>query len=331
MTQISNEGDATFLNRRIDRRLHNRSVLLENLVQKRFSRKVTTASLSIPGSHCSDVATLAANLLQAPRLPELVIFGIAPRDVMDNSLPAPYSTQTYHLMEKLNTPREIEDAGRPRMAEKIGFAMNHILGHLFPTYRFQEELALGFRRLVKNELDCVLASSEDCNEERKAELGFKIGDGDCTTPRYSVPNGTSPERQDLSECYRCVYNPVNESSYKLQLQFLGNFMDSCRKHGVKVLLVNMPLRKDSFDLMPTGFYERYVTDVRESAEHYGATFADLSTDREFCESDFIDQVHLSGQAAPKFLVQLADYLPLCLSGCDENSQRAIALKHIGFN
>jgi hypothetical protein len=327
MTQISNEGDATVLNQRFDRRFHNRSELLERLARNIFSKDVSTASLSIPGSHCSDVAMLSECLLQSPKSPEVVIWGVAPRDFMDNSLLAPSSTTTFHLMEKLNPPDSMEYAGRIHWQDRLMLASNKLLHAMFPTYCFQEELSLRWRRFVRAEMQEHLATSDQeiLSPDENKKLVINSGPEECTVPRYSCPATDSEPTSDISECYRCVYNPFNESTYLVQLNFLRAFLNTCKSRNIHALLVNMPLRSDSFGLMPPGLYDRYMRDIATLSKESGASFADLNDEHLFRSSDFIDQVHLSGRAVPKFLSALSNYLPACLEGCSQSNIRQLGM------
>ena len=98
-----------------------------------------------------------------------------------------------------------------------------------------------------------------------------------------------------------------------------------------MLLVNMPLRHDSFELMPRGLYDQYMFDLTAISHEGGAMFVNLNDEHLFRYSDFIDQVHLSGRAAPRFLAALSDYLPQCLAGCHQSGVRQLGMsprKHV---
>jgi hypothetical protein len=75
--------------------------------------------------------------------------------------------------------------------------------------------------------------------------------------------------------------------------------------GIKVILVNMPLRQDNLTAMMPNFYELYQSDVRKHAAKFHAQVIDLFDARAFTDNDFIDTVHLTGHGAVKFVDKLA--------------------------
>jgi hypothetical protein len=324
MAQISNEGDATYLEQRLDARIHHRSIHLESLIQNKFSRIIRTASLSIPGAHCSDVALLALNLFTPPRKPDLVVFGIAPRDLMDNTLSSPASTLTFRLMEKIGDIGELEFEGRPQPAERAELTANKVLGLVFPAYRFQNELSLGWLRSVDDILNSVIPNPGKVHPEELVALGFALPHQDLKVPFFSLPYSTSSNyKDDVSKLYRRIYNPFDETRYKLQLRFLTRFLTICKDRNIKVMLVNMPLRSDSYHLMPTAFYERYERDLKQASADNGAVFVDMHDSPRFRDTDFIDQVHLSGSAAGKFLTCLTDELPGAMGWSQSKKRRDV--------
>jgi hypothetical protein len=228
-------------------------------------------------------------------------------------------------MEKLRPPSKIVDAGNPHWQDKLTFATNSLLGQFFPSYLFQEELSLQWRRMLRQQIDGFLPASEFLSTAQKTELGLKMGRDDCTTPQYSFPAATPETISDLSNCYRSAYNPFKQNEYNTQLKYFQCFLNTCKSRGVRVLVVNMPLRRDSFALMPPGFYDKYLDDVLSLSTECGASFANFNNDQRFQYDDFIDQVHLSGRAAPKFLAKVVDYLPLCLAGCNATAPKAIGM------
>jgi hypothetical protein len=68
-----------------------------------------------------------------------------------------------------------------------------------------------------------------------------------------------------------------------------------------------------------------MRDIATLSKESGASFADLNDEHLFRSSDFIDQVHLSGRAVPKFLSALSNYLPACLEGCSQSNIRQLGM------
>jgi len=318
MTKVSNEGDATYLNQVLDARTHHRSRYLEDLLAPELSKPVYCASLSIPGMNASDVSVVSTALLKPPKNPALVVYGIAPRDLMDNALSMPSQTSTFHLMEKISDLSAVGYDARLGIEARFKYCVNRALKFAFPLYRYQEEIALKWHHWCRNELACLAAKdslaakgtanpvAEGPEQIEKMLIALHAVQEEFDLPIHSVPDSLAkPEDADLKNCYIASYNPFRKQQYQSQFQFLSSFLDTCQTRGIKVLLVNMPLRGDSFQLMPDGFYQRYVNDVSSVATAKHAVFLDFEKTESFADADFVDQVHLSGAGGGKFVRYLA--------------------------
>ncbi len=307
MTKVSNEGDATYLGKILDARTHHRSQYLEDLISERSSEAPYCASLSIPEMNASDVGVATSVLLKSPHKPDLLVYGIAPRDLMDNALSMPSQTSTYHLLEKIGDLSALAYDARLGFEAKFKFCVNSVLRLLCPLYCYQEEVALKWQHFCGSEIAQFMPKQNvAANLTEKVLVTLHMVPNEFDTAISSLPyDPARREHGDLSNCYIASYNPFRKQLYEAQVQFLSRCLETCQSRGIKVLLVNMPLRADSFKLMPAGFYKRYLNDVQKIAAAKRADFLDFEKNESFVDDDFVDQVHLSGAGGCKFVRCLA--------------------------
>jgi len=306
MCRIINEGEATYLNHDLNGNEHHRCQHLEDLLERHLGHRVLTSSLSVPGMNASDASVVFSELVKDDKVPDVIVYGIAPRDFMDNGLEEPANTSLYLLMEKFGQLQDVGNVSRLTRQERAKYAANCLLRKVVPLYDKQTELAIAFRRCAKQELANALPTPAVCylpalDKVSKSLLHLLPEDTDayCHVTPFDE---TRPNTADFKNCYLVSYNPFRPSLYKPQMKFLDRFLKIAKGRNIQMILVNMPLRKDSFGLMPPNFYNLYVQDVQKLATVNGAHFIDLQNSG-FNDTDFDDQVHLTGQGASK-LVEL---------------------------
>jgi hypothetical protein len=317
MCRVINEGEATYAHRVLNGHAHYFSHKLEDVLAKELNRPVKSASLSIPGLNASDASVIGCELLQGERKPGIIVYGVAPRDLMDNALESPAGTDVFHLIEKTADLSDVAYGARPTREEKFKYAFNQLLSRIFPLYKYQEELAVGFRRGASGFLqDCVPTPALALVPpiDRQTRVAMRLLSPDSEADLRIFPSDTEhPEHYDFRNCYLAAYNPFRPKQYRTQLGFVDRFLKTAQERDIKVVLVNMPLRQDSFDLMPANFYNLYSQDIRRLAATRGATVIDMQP-MAFKDEDFVDQVHLTGTGACKFIDRLGPRLANLVRG-----------------
>lgn len=101
MLATVNEGDAAHYNKLIDSATHHRSLYLEELLKDKQDKPVSTFSFAIGGQMASDAYAIAANFITPKFKPQLIIWGIAPRDLLDSAFPGAITSDTAQYMNKI--------------------------------------------------------------------------------------------------------------------------------------------------------------------------------------------------------------------------------------
>jgi hypothetical protein len=310
--RIVDDGDATYLNRPLDARFHRNSYLLEEKLSSLWHQPVRTWSYAVGGLHASDAAIVTKTLMLGEHQPSAIVYGIAPRDLMNNLLAAPCATETFKLMSHLADQSDVSYHARTTNGEHFDYLVATAFEKTLPLYAYRSELAQVFRREVKHQVgtvvDSQLGRQNAAGQMELAErIKFQMLPEECDNELLTLPFNRSQSgtgNGDNKNSYMCCYRPFRPKFYNAQKYFLEAMLKTCSERGIQVVFINMPLRKDNFDVMEPGFYDRYMRDLRGLAGRYQASVVDMNRQELFSDNDFSDQVHLTGEGAIK-LVALA--------------------------
>lgn len=302
-------GDATYLNSIQNEVFHHRSSVLEGMWKKRTHRDVSAFSFAIAGQMVSDAYVLTFSLLRNERKPKAIVYGIAPRDFIDNTLPSPASTETYRYAERFADLSKIESEARPSLFERVDL----LLSKLSYIYSHRND----FIAAQKTVLTAVLYPRTSAADRQRIECPWKLRqlallqfpEDNGTNELMIAPYGLHHEPyKDNSEEYRQRYARVKEKTYDCQLSFFKKLLGYCRDEGIQLSVVNMPLTRDNIALMPPGFYSDYLRKVSSLSSLYGAQFLDMNKEPSFTRECFADSVHLNGLGGVTFFRRLCDEL-----------------------
>ncbi len=294
-------GDAAHLDQPQKTALHNRSRLFESLLSDKLHKQVSTFAFAQAGEMASDAYVIARTMLAGERRPRAIIYGIAPRDFMDNTISSPASSQVFKYMERVG---DLTDLGIParrsfwERAEYLGTRASFIYEHRPDFVHVQHAMTKGILGgLGINDLDAV-HSIFHIRKQSLAELPEDAGPDEVII--HPPVRGAQPEYTDNSAEYRSRYAAFKEKQFKEQLSYLERLLALTSDLGVDVILVNMPLTPDNVKMMPPGLYDRYMKSVASISQKYQSKLIDLNASGEFPQKYFYDTVHLNANGGKQF-------------------------------
>jgi hypothetical protein len=310
--RLLDEGEATYANKKVDAITHRTSLVLEDALSGILHRPVKTWSYAIGGLHASDASLVTTAFLKGEHQPAAIVYGIAPRDLMNNLLASPCATETFQLVTRVSDQQDIGLKSRSSNAEKFDYLITCGLNSVFPLFDFHTELAQCFRRDYKKSTDGLVnnfvpAPHNPFGTLDMIRLHMSPEEAGGEVPIYPY-NPAFPTHEDNKSTYLFAYKPFRAKFYNLQKAFLERMLQTAAERGIQVVFVNMPLRADNFEAMEPGFYDLFRKDVRGLASRYHADFIDMNRPQTFAFSDFTDQVHLNGAGAVKLAKTMAPEL-----------------------
>lgn len=298
-------SDSTHYNRPENAAFHHRTYYFEELLKQKHGQDVRTFAFAIGGQMASDAYAISSRLLAGEKKPKTIIYGIAPRDFMDNTLASPASTETFRYVGRISDLSDEEWEARKGFWERV----EHVLSKV--SFLYQKRL--DFVYLQNQAMRQVLTWLGQNMEVNRApfelrgiaflQLPEDTGPSDlCFTP-YDKRQAKYADNLDQ---YRYRYLPFKPKIYFTQLSYLEKLMKFAHDNGIEMVLVNMPITKDNMDIMPANFYSIYKKDVLALVSKYSSRLIDLNDQQRFPKEYFEDSVHLNGLGAVNFFEVLAD-------------------------
>jgi hypothetical protein len=302
-------GDATYFNHPVNAAFHHRSYYLEKLLKEKYGLDVHTFAFAIGGQMVSDAYILASRMLVGDDRPKMLIYGIAPRDFMDNTLASCASTETYRYIDRIKGLSDLQSVSTTSPWEKV----EKFFGKVSFIYQHRLDFVymqnVGTKKLLASlfgmkDLDAVHTPFA-LRGQAMLQLPEDTGPAELCIVPYDAKKA---QYANNMEQYRYRYLPFKPKAYNLQMSFLERLLKWGKDEGVQIVLVNMPITEDNLSIMPSIFYPSYLHSVQTLAHDYGAQLVNLNDHTLFPKSDFEDSVHLNGKGGVQFWQVLTDRL-----------------------
>ncbi len=315
--------DASFDPKIADIAHYHKSVALQAVLEKNGIKNSSVFSLASAGQMSSDAFLYASEFLKGDTKPEVVVWGIAPRDFADDNVKSPMATVSFKQIVDLHNFSSYAKTFLPRFEDKAEFIANHSCFLYGRRWRFQKEadrtlekISAAVARVIVGKASDSKITATGATAGGAASLPATatttattaaLSKDSANTPDLSISSllaGTAEQRWETSTReYRGRYKNIAERDLSVQMSCLDNTLKICQERGIKVVLVNMPLTKLNQGLMADGFYQRFNQQVKTLASAYGkdVTLVDMTNQSQFQESDFWDTVHMNHIGGSKLI------------------------------
>lgn len=269
---------------------HHKALALQRLLPG-DSRQIF--NFALPGAMVSDQYLLLSKLLKDNHKPRVVVYGLAPRDFMDDLLTGETRTPIFQSLSDLSDLLSYHDLYLETWNEKGDFAMNNMLFFYGKRCRYQDKLKNVIAKTY-NQVAPASGQTEDANQSDGAlDLGQSLYGN-----REAVWNKSKTE-------YAARYRRFNRAQFAKQKLFLSHLLDTAASRGIKMVLLDMPLTADNIALMPPGFYSEYKRSLSELSQKHHATVIDTSKLTSFNDDSFLDTVHLNASGGQNLAALIA--------------------------
>ncbi len=308
MLEALNTGDATYLHEPQNVSLHHTSSCLQDDLATKLGYKPRTFSFAIAGQMASDAYAISSTLLNGKSKPTTIVYGIAPRDFMDNTLTNVTTTETFRYLSRVGDLSKTIAESKPAFFE----AVDHWFENISFIYKHRVDLACIEQHAAKATLKSIghrdLDNYKVPFELRRIALK-EVFEDIASNETMVCPYGNPPVPylDNLAE-YRQRYAHMNAKMFKSQLGYLEQLLQCGQEQNINVVLVNMPLTTDNVATMPPGFYQNYLTQINEMSGKYKSKLIDLNRPGMFNRGYFADSAHLNGLGGVRFFELLSQAL-----------------------
>ncbi len=296
---------------------------LNSLLTQPAKEKVRVFNAAVGGGMASDDYFVARELLQSQTAPAAIVCGVAPRDFQDNLVPGTYSTSAFQVLANYSDLGQLWADKKLTDDKKFDIAF----GRLSSLWRNRAEVKSYFGLLSKKIIEkvCPFILFEKYGQtmvlaqQKSGVFPEEVKGTPMAYPGYAIDHYDSLK---TSQQYMRSYNPINKRMVDEQFAYFDRMLDLSAKHGVELLVVNMPLSRSNKAIIPPGFYTAYLTRLKDACAQRNIQFVDFNSAVWDGESNFIDTVHIRPEKSIAFIESLmktvADSpLALALSGAQK--------------
>lgn len=319
--------DADHLNQRIDGSQHHHSQYFQERFLQKSGLKASTFNFALPGEMPSDAYMITKYFLKDEKRPSILVYGVGPRDFMDNLLPSPSATDPFRFLSRFGDIST--DAARfmPNWVDRLSFE----LGKLVYFYGNKEDLCDNACQLASNQVGAVSngASLKQLSFDEKRVLlpeyrPFELKPGQAFF-RPTTPAQRKNFADNLDE-YRKRYKKLNWNTFIGQMHFLSDTLAIAKQRGIQTVVLAMPITALNRSLLSDINWSAYRNSLKAVAASNGATFVDLSESNEFTLADFGDTVHLHSGGGKRLMDLLVDRLATSRAITSTLKDRSLATK-----
>jgi len=234
----------------------------------------------------------------------MVVLGVSPRDLFDNTFNTPAGTKHYQYLSRFAPSHESADLLVPRVWERPKFWLQQAIYlkdkakplQNIGSAALRDAAAPVLNRFQKSPLDAIpddersLALFKD-----ELERGFWIAKPDA--PYRYLDSAWDAKRK--------VGKP-NPSMFKIQTAWLELFMQACKDRNIDVVLVNTPASDVARGTMGEPTYQRHLALLRDVSKRWNCTFVDANISGRYQPNDWTDWGHMTDKGGQKTLDAIAD-------------------------
>jgi hypothetical protein len=301
--------DADYTGKTIDGAAHHRSLFFEDHFKKYSGKEINSFNFALPGEMPSDAYLITRFLLEGKNAPKVLVYGVGPRDFMDNLLPSPSATDPFQYLSRFGDWSDHAKLIVPDLQERFNFE----LSRLIYTYGQRSQLALDANRIATAVMDriCPKPPSKMTDVEvyalRRSIMPdyrpFEVAPNTCLF--RPTTEATRPKFLDNIAEYQKRYKTLKTETFNGQMSFLSDILAIAQKRNIHVMLYAMPITDINRSLLSDASWQLYRKRLRSIATTSGASFFDMQESGAFKFADFQDTVHLHSGGGAKLLDLMA--------------------------
>ncbi|CAN5561714.1 hypothetical protein BH10CYA1_BH10CYA1_26260 [soil metagenome] len=283
-------------------------------------------SWALGGENASDAYMIAKSLISSQKKPKLLIYGIAPRDLLDNNVKSPVTTDIFRYLSSLKSVAALPNDAFTSLDDRVNCLLKEISflvdrkSALVKCATAQTQAVIPLLVPAVRHAKPLPPSEQDKIAQANAQLTAPTTPGGKPTQASDFsptalanvkPSDSTVKKIAAFELLQQVskgvtifrYNPYCAERYNRQVIFLDMLLSHLEKIGVQVVVVKMPLKNEHVAIMPKELLDSYSKDVERLSTKYGAELLDFNTP-EFKDADYGDVAHLNATGAKIFQAKL---------------------------
>lgn len=305
-------------------RSYTKARYLEHLIEKQCGHKVSVANLTCVACMASDATLILSKALDAGKIPKLVLYGIAPRDLIDNSVPEIGKTPAFEVLADWKCLKDLLDSH-----VSIIDIRDFVISTIWHYYKVKADYRTFFMYMACNWLNrpsSIYAATRGSFQQGEGEAKAAQTYGQAGQPELVAITAAKAENTlkaklpalkhakipDLIKAdllyYDDRYNPPNFKRLNEELKHLEKMTNLCQERGVELVVFNMPITQWNKQLISSRLYELYMNGINDSCRRRHTKLVDLDDEQAFTIEDFYDSAHTNYRGGKKIQDKLISAL-----------------------
>lgn len=301
--------DANHLQKPLDLTKYHHVSYLDDQLKKALGGSFNSFNLSAPGQMPSDAYLSLRAMVGTTSRPDVVIYGMAPRDFIDSTLNGPNDTEPFKYLTRFVNIDEVATHEFRSVWAKLDWCLQRTV--FLYGYGLDFKLALGetTEQLINKYLPTP-----------PSKKPFTWWDRVKILPTY-IPAQIQPEAvisspltkdkisfKDNTKEYLSRYKSPDPETFHTQMYFLRKLAEFCHRERIQLVLVNMPIMECNTQMLPKKIYSDYLKSLEEFAWNNDVVYHDLCQFSRYEKADYHDTVHLNAFGGKKFFDALTNVL-----------------------
>ncbi len=306
-----NSCDATFLNKSLNLVSYHKAKYFDSKLAGKLDGEFNTYNLAAPGQMPSDAYMTLTAMLKTSHRPDVVVYGVAPRDFLDSSLSSPLDTEPFRFLHRLVNLDDVMHMMFRSPWAKLNWLLErevYFYGNALDT---QMAITNSYENML-NKLFPPPTGKRAFTYWDRVKLLPKFKAGEIHPLAITVgpeDQNNPPPYEDNSNEYRERYKDPDDLTYRTQLFFLKKLAELCKRERIELIVVNMPLTMDNIRILGAYQYMAYVNALIHFSKDNDVPTFDLNNIANFKKKDdFHDGVHLNAHGGMKFFNRLTNIL-----------------------
>ncbi len=288
-------------------------VLLQEQLEKITRSDLSCLSLCSGLQVVSEAYFLAESVSQSAHPPKVIIFGLSLRDFIHDQFAAEWTCDSFNsIAPYVPLSAEVVSNVASYSALQQLFA-----DHFWYLYRDRGDFKNIFMACTKEFLE-TLGLDQPYERmgldyvNRPQREGFLW---ESWVPRKHEDLAesvyrTHPEylKRYFGNFQRNIYKQGSVTTMQIQTHYLQCLIDLCRRKGITLVLVDMPLSKEMQALAAPGLYRAFLSFLQGVSKESNIPLIDFIADSPFTADDFKDGVHLNYAGSRKLAAEIVSRL-----------------------
>lgn len=308
MVSAINNSDAMYMQKELNLANYHKAVYLDKLLSENFGGTFKTYNLAGPGQMPSDAYMTLQTMLRTHQRPDVVVYGVAPRDFYDSSMASPVDSEAFRFLHRLVN---LDDSWN-KYFKSPWDKLNFILERDCYLYGNALDISMLAHDKIERQLDRIFPKPVGKKQftywdRIKLLPDYKPGEIHPLAVVVHPQNPNEPPTfSDNTPEYQERYKNPDEHMYRIQHFFLLKLVELCKRERIELVVVNMPITLDNIRVLGSYRYMGYVNALRTMAVDHQVPAFDLNDFGLYTINDYHDGVHLNAFGGNKFLHQLVD-------------------------